>query len=458
MRSNPTIAIIGRPNVGKSTLFNRLVGKKLALVDDQPGVTRDRRYAFGQLADLHFQVIDTAGMDEAAEDALESRMMGQTRAAIDEADLLLFMVDARVGVSPMDQVFAREIRAGGKPVILIANKAEGNAGMQNLGEIYGLGFDTVVPLSAEHNEGMGDLFDAMVEAGVTTEDAEDGEVKPLNLVILGRPNAGKSTLINALIKEDRLLTGPEAGITRDSIAVPFDYKGQRFQLFDTAGMRKRTNVSGKLEKLAVSDSIRALTFAEVVVLLMDATIALEKQDAVLGSLIEREGRSVVIGLNKWDLVTGDKKAYLDDFHHYLTKQLPQLSGIHVVTLSAKKGHGLEKVLDAVLSAREVWNKKIGTAELNRWLEGVIAHHTPPMIKGRRLKIKYLTQTKARPPTFQLFTNLEKDFPDAYLRYLINGLRQTFELAGTPIRMIVKGSDNPYAKKGKHRGQKGKVVD
>ena len=455
MQVLPTIAIIGRPNVGKSTLFNRLVGKKLALVDDQPGVTRDRRYADGRLSDLRFRVIDTAGMDEAEADMLESRMLLQTRAAMAEADILFFMVDGRIGVTPMDEHFAQEARASNKPVVVLVNKAEGNAGLAFLGDVYALGFERVVAISAEHNEGMADLFDTMVELGVEAEAADDdaqefADDKPINLVIMGRPNAGKSTLINALLGEDRLLTGPEAGITRDSIAVPFDYKGQRFQLFDTAGMRKRTNMRGKLEKLSVSDTIRALNFAEVVLLLMDATIALEKQDAVLGALIEREGRSVVIGLNKWDLVEGDKKAYLEDFEHYLSKQLPQLSGVHVVTLSALKGQGLEKVLDAVLSARQVWNKKIPTAELNRWLEGVIAHHTPPMIRGRRLKVKYMTQTKARPPTFQLFTNMDKEFPDAYLRYIVNGIRQTFDLAGTPIRVTIKASNNPFAKYAKKR--------
>lgn len=444
MRLKPTIAILGRPNVGKSTLFNRLAGRKLALVDDQPGVTRDRRYADAELADLSFQIVDTAGMEEAEIDALESRMLQQTRAAMAEADVICFMVDARVGVTPMDEFFAREIRASGKPVILVANKAEGAVGQQYLGDIYALGFERVVLLSAEHNEGMGDLFDALVEAGLEPlPDSDEGEDKPLNLVIMGRPNAGKSTLINALLGEDRLLTGPEAGITRDAIAVPFEYKGQRFQLFDTAGMRKRTNMSGKLEKLAVNDTIRALTFAEVVVLLMDATVALEKQDAVLGSLVEREGRSIVIGLNKWDLITGDKKLFLEDFHHYLAKQLPQLAGIHVVPLSAKKGQGLEKVLDAVLSARETWNIRVPTGELNRWLEGLIAHHTPPMIKGRRLKIKYITQVKTRPPTFHLFTNNAKDFPGAYEKYIINNLRETFKMEGTPIRLLLKQPDNPY---------------
>ena len=447
MQVLPTIAILGRPNVGKSTLFNRLVGKKLALVDDQPGVTRDRRYADGRLADLKFRIIDTAGLEKANDDALEARMLEQSRTAMVEADLLLFMVDGRVGVTPVDEFFAQEIRASNKPVVLVINKAEGNAGKLFLGDFYGLGFEHVVMLSAEHNEGMGDLFDAMVELGIEAEvemtQEEKDDAKAINLVIMGRPNAGKSTMINALLGEDRLLVGPEAGITRDTISIPFEYKDVRFQLFDTAGMRKRTNMSGKLEKMAVYDTIRALTFAEVVVLLMDATVALEKQDAVLGSLIEREGRSIVIGLNKWDLITGDKKLFLEDFKHALAKQLPQLAGIHVVPLSAAKGQGLEKVLDAVLSARETWNIRVPTAELNRWLEGLIAHHTPPMIKGRRLKVKYITQVKTRPPTFHLFTNNAKDFPGAYEKYILNNMRETFKMAGTPIRIILKQPDNPY---------------
>ncbi len=442
-----TIAILGRPNVGKSTLFNRLVGKKLALVDDQPGVTRDRRYADGRLSDLKFRIIDTAGLEKADEELLAHRMTQQSEAAMAEADLILFMVDGRVGVTPTDEHFAQEMRASGKPVILVINKAEGNAGKVYLGDFYGLGFEHVVMLSAEHNEGMGDLFDAMVELGIEAEvemtQEEKDDAKAINLVIMGRPNAGKSTLINALLGEDRLLVGPEAGITRDTISIPFEYKDVRFQLFDTAGMRKRTNMSGKLEKLAVTDTIRALTFAEVVVLLMDATVALEKQDAVLGSLIEREGRSIVIGLNKWDLITGDKKLYLEDFKHALAKQLPQLAGIHVVPLSAQRGQGLEKVLDAVLSARETWNIRVPTAELNRWLEQLIAHHTPPLIKGRRLKVKYITQTKTRPPTFHLFTNNAKDFPGAYEKYILNNMRETFKMQGTPIRIILKQPDNPY---------------
>lgn len=454
MKTLPIIAILGRPNVGKSTLFNRLVGKKLALVDDQPGVTRDRRYADGRLAGLEFRVIDTAGMEEAAPDKLESRMMAQTQAAIEEADILLFVIDARDGLTPMDRSFARLMRESGKDVILLANKAEGKAAFDAMAEVYTLGFESVALISAEHNEGMGDLFEALMATGKFAEEEEieedfDNE-KPLNLVIMGRPNAGKSTLINALLGEDRLLTGPEAGITRDSIAVPLNYHGRTILLHDTAGMRKRANIQGKLEKLAVSDAVRAMTYAEVVVLLLDATMPLEKQDAVLGSLIEREGRAVVIGLNKWDLVTASKKDYLEEFDYLMNKTLGQLSGVHVVPISAEKKQGLDALMSAVMSAREVWNKRVGTSELNRWLEGSLSHHTPPMIRGRRLKIKYLTQVKARPPTFNLFTNMEKEFPDAYLRYLIGGIRQAFKLQGTPIRMILKESNNPFQHKAKKR--------
>jgi GTP-binding protein len=451
MQNHPTIAILGRPNVGKSTLFNRLIGKRLALVDDQPGVTRDRRYGDGDLAGLKFRIIDTAGLEEAEAQALQSRMMKQTNAAIAEADILLFVIDARVGLTPVDEFFARHIRQSGKPAIAVANKAEGKAADAVLGDLYSLGFSHHALISAEHNEGMGDLYEALVACGVSEEqDGDNTEDKRINLVILGRPNAGKSTLINALIDEERMLTGPEAGITRDAIAVPFTYNGTRFNLFDTAGMRKRANMQGKIEKLAVSDSIRALTYAEVVVLLMDATVPLEKQDATLGALIEREGRAVVIGLNKFDLIKGSKEAYLEEFNYLVGKHLPQLKGVPVVPMSATKKRGLDGLLGAVLKAREVWNIRIPTGELNRWLEGVITHHTPPLIRGRRLKIKYLTQVKTRPPTFHLFANLAADFPAAYLKYMVHGLRDTFHLHGTPIRMIVKGGGNPYDNPKKRR--------
>ncbi len=490
--SHPLIAIIGRPNVGKSTLFNRLVGKRLALVDDQPGVTRDRRYADASLSDLRFRLIDTAGMEQAAPDALATRMFAQTKLAMDEADILLFVIDAREGVTPMDAHFAKLVRMSNKPMILIANKAESSRA-NAAGDIYSLGFTPIVLLSAEHGEGLGDLYDVLREmmegeavaggqwpvasaakekrkkkpkrAAKVTPDApfeeaieQDEEslatghqppatsTKPINLVILGRPNAGKSTLVNALIGEDRLLVGPEAGITRDTIAIPFDYHGTKFTLHDTAGMRKRANVQGKIEKLAVSDSIRALTFAEVVVILIDATAPLEKQDATLASLVEREGRACVIGLNKWDLIKpGERKALLEEIEYMLGKQLSQLAGITVAPVSALNKVGMDALLNACLTTREVWNRRVPTAAMNRWLEETLAHHSPPLVRGRRLKIKYITQVKARPPTFHLFCNMAEEFPESYLRYLTAGLRSTFGLNGTPIRLILKESNNPFEK-------------
>ena len=478
--SMPLLAILGRPNVGKSTLFNRLVGRRIALVDDQPGVTRDRRYADASLADLRFRLIDTAGMEEAGPTALQTRMFEQTKAAMDEADILLFVIDARLGVTAIDEHFAKLLRRSNKKVILIANKAESTRA-NAASDIYSLGFEQIVLLSAEHGEGMGDLYDvlreAMEESGldgvdpadavkkpkpkkakvakkVTAENPYEEPVlsdklerdKPMNLVILGRPNAGKSTLINALIGEERLLVGPEAGITRDAIAVPFDYHGTKFLLHDTAGMRKRANVQGKIEKLAVNDSIRALTFAEVVVVLIDATAPLEKQDATLASLVEREGRACVLGLNKWDLIPqGKRKFMLEEIDYMLNKQLSQLHGITVAPVSALKKTGLDALLNACITAREVWDSRVPTAEMNRWLEGTMAHHSPPLVRGRRLKIKYITQVKARPPTFHLFCNMAEEFPGAYLRYLTAGLRTAFNMQGTPIRLILKESNNPFVK-------------
>ena len=471
----PLIAIIGRPNVGKSTLFNRLVGKRLALVDDQPGVTRDRRYADASLADLRFRVIDTAGMEEAAPNALATRMFDQTKAAVEEADLLLFVVDVRAGITPIDEHFAKLVRKSKKPVILIGNKAESNR-VNAVSDVYSLGFSDMALISAEHGEGMGELYESLApyvdserdtkearqkkpnkraqkksaSQGEAEEEAyveeDDGAQKPLNLVILGRPNAGKSTLINALIGEDRLLVGPEAGITRDSIAVPFDYHGTQFNLHDTAGMRKRANVQQKLEKLAVNDSIRALTFAEVVVILIDATAPLEKQDMTLASLVEREGRACIIGINKWDLIPLNKrKDYLEEIDYLLNKQLSQMHGITVAPVSALKKTGMDALLNACLQAKEVWCRRVGTAEMNRWLETTMAHHSPPLVKGRRLKIKYITQVKSRPPTFHLFCNMADEFPGSYLKYLVQGMREALDLQGTPIRLILKESNNPFAK-------------
>ncbi|OYW13527.1 MAG: ribosome biogenesis GTPase Der [Rhodospirillales bacterium 12-54-5] len=481
----PIIAILGRPNVGKSTLFNRLVGKKIALVDDQPGVTRDRRYGDANLAGLQFRIIDTAGMEEAPDEHLQSRMHGQSLAAIEEADVLLFALDARAGVTPPDRIFAQLLRRSGKPVIIVGNKAEGNAGRAFLGDIYALGFDNVVLLSAEHGDGFVDLYEALAlhvsdptvyddsdrkntkkkpkvasakskaaaskrapETEAADDELADEEPLPnkLRLVILGRPNAGKSTLVNSMLGQDRLLVGPEAGITRDSIMVDFEHAGVHIELVDTAGMRKRANVQSKLEKLAVADSIRAMVYAEVVVILLDATAPMEKQDAALASLVEREGRACVIGLNKWDLIKGDAKpAFLDEIRYMLDRQLGQMHGITVVPISAIQGKGMEKLLDACIAAREIWNKRVSTATLNRWLEGLISHHTPPLVKGRRLKIKYLTQVKARPPTFHLFCNMAEEFPESYLRYIVGALRESFGLPGTPIRLILKESNNPFEK-------------
>ena len=473
---HPTIAIIGRPNVGKSTLFNRLVGKKIALVDDQPGVTRDRRYAKASLIDLEFTLIDTAGMEEGVTDALTKRMMQQTKEAIREAEIIVFMVDARAGITPSDEHFARILHQSGKPVVLVANKAEGKRATDVMADVYALGFDRVALISAEHGEGMGDLFDALCGNGEwgsgigeeesparkprkkkkveTPEDDIDLQSpipdpqSPLKLTILGRPNAGKSTLVNALLNEDRLLTGPEAGITRDAIAVRFVYAGKEVEIVDTAGMRKRANVQGKVEHLAVADSIRAMQFAEVVVVLIDATAPLEKQDANIAALVEREGRACVIGINKWDLIKGDKKVWLEEFRYQLSKHLFQLAGVPAIPLSASRGTGLDALMDACFAAREVWNARISTPQLNKWLEGMLAAHTTPMVRGRRLKVKYMTQIKTRPPTFNLFCNMAKEFPDAYLRYLVAGLRKSFGLEGTPIRTVLKASNNPFEKKKK----------
>jgi GTP-binding protein len=445
-----TLAIIGRPNVGKSTLFNRLVGKKLALVDDQPGVTRDRREGEAHLGDLDFIVIDTAGLEEAQEDTLAGRMRRQTEEALLDADAVVFVVDVRTGITPADRHFAQLVRRAGKPVILLANKAEGKLGMMEAQEAYALGLGDPIPFSAEHGEGLADLYDAVREAlpehtaKPAEEQQEDDPDRPLRIAVVGRPNAGKSTLINRLIGEERLLTGPEAGITRDSIGVEWTWHGRKVKLFDTAGMRKRSKVDDKLEKLSVADGLRAVRFAEVVILLLDATIPFEKQDLAILGVIEREGRAVIIVLNKWDQVANGQallKRLADEAEHTLSN----LRGVTVLPVSGLNGQGLDKMMQACFDAAEVWSRRVPTGKLNRWLEAMTEAHPPPAVSGRRIKIRYMTQPKSRPPYFAIFGNQLDQLPDSYHRYLITGLRESFDLPGTPIRLSMRNSDNPYDK-------------
>ncbi|KFC67203.1 GTP-binding protein EngA [Devosia sp. LC5] len=478
-----TIAIVGRPNVGKSTLFNRLVGRKIALVDDTPGVTRDRREAEGHIADLTFRILDTAGYEDVTDGSLEDRMRQQTEMAIREADVILFMIDARAGVVPLDQRFAQVLRKAGKDVHLVGNKAESSAAEAGLVEAFKLGFGEPIPLSAEHGLGLSELYsivskaideaeankeaetiadlDEMPEVDVDiTEDMLDGEGEEatlrwnpkryLNVAIVGRPNAGKSTLINRMVGEDRVLVGPEAGITRDSILVPWEWEGRVINLVDTAGIRRRARVQEKLEKLAVGDSLRSIQYAEVVVLMLDATIPFEKQDLALADLVEREGRALVIAVNKWDLIE-DKNAALAALKEACTRLLPQLRGVPLVTLSGLTGKNIDKLMDAIFKIERSWNSHVSTARLNRWLTGMTESHPPPAVSGRRLKLRYMTQAKTRPPSFILFASRPEALPMAYQRYLVNGLREAFDIQGTPIRLWVRaGSDNPYNDKRKRK--------
>ncbi|MGB6938542.1 MAG: ribosome biogenesis GTPase Der [Xanthobacteraceae bacterium] len=448
-----TIAIVGRPNVGKSTLFNRLVGRRLALVDDLPGVTRDRREGDARLGDLEFKAIDTAGLEDAERESLSARMQAQTAAAVTQADAVLFVVDARAGVTPSDRAFADVVRKSGKPAILVANKSEGRAGAEGAFDAYTLGLGDPIPVSAEHGEGLVDLYDALraalPEATAEPEDedaivAARGE-QPIRIAIVGRPNTGKSTLINHLLGEERLLTGPEAGITRDAIAVDLTWNGKPFRIHDTAGLRRRSRIDEKLEKLSVADTLNAVRFAEVVIVLIDAQAPFEEQDTRIADLVEREGRAIVVAINKWDTVEAEPGA-LSRLRTSVDRMLPQIKGVPVAVLSAKTGDGLDKLMAAVMKAYAVWNRRLPTAALNRFLQDAISANPPPAISGRRFRLDYITQPKSRPPTFVLFCARAEALPETYRRYLINGLRENFDLPGTPIRLALRAKANPYAKK------------
>jgi GTP-binding protein len=471
-----TLAIVGRPNVGKSTLFNRLVGKRLALVDDTPGVTRDLREGAARLADLSFTAVDTAGLENVTDDSLPGRMRRLTERAVEMADVCLFVIDARAGVTPTDEVFADILRKRGARVILAANKAEGSAGEAGVLEAYGLGLGEPLRLSAEHGEGMGELLEVLrplaaeaeaaaaldadeaPETGLAVEDGALAEAvpdRPLQVAVVGRPNAGKSTLVNALLGEDRLLTGPEAGITRDAISVTMTWEGRAVRIFDTAGMRKKARVQGKLEKLSVADGLRAVRFAEVVVVLLDTTAAFETQDLRIADLAEREGRAVVIAVNKWDL-EGNRQKRLAELRERFETLLPQLAGAPLVTVSATTGRGLDRLRMAVLKAHEVWNRRVTTAQLNRWLTAMVEAHPPPAPGGRRIKLRYATQVKTRPPGFIVMCSNPDKVPESYRRYLVNGLRADFEMPGTPIRLTLRSQadKNPY--KGRKMPQPSKL--
>lgn len=473
-RTGLRVAIVGRPNVGKSTLFNRLAGRKLALVHDQPGVTRDWREADGNIAGWPFVVIDTAGLEEAFDNSLEGRMRQKTEEALGGADLVLFVIDARTGIVPMDEHFAGWLRSNNDaPVWLVANKCEGNRGNEGFYDAYSLGLGDPIAVSAEHGEGMGELYSEMVifakKQGVTLDEDDEPEEgslaedevfdaredqgairfefdkdKPIQMAVLGRPNAGKSTFINTLLGEDRFLVGPEAGITRDSISVELEFNKRRVKLYDTAGLRRQARITEGLEKMSVADSLRSLRFAQVVILLMDADSPLDKQDLVIAKRAIDEGRALVIGVNKWDAIEDHGKT-LQDVKDRVERSLPQVKGIPVVTLSGLQGRGIDNLMQAAIDSFEVWCVRFSTALINRWLRERIDHYPPPLVNGRRIKIRYITQGKTRPPTFMLFGNKMGDLPNAYKRYLTNALREDFNVWGTPLRLITRSGENPYVK-------------
>jgi GTP-binding protein len=450
-----TVAIVGRPNVGKSTLFNRLVGRRVALVDDRPGVTRDRREGEASLGDLSFTVIDTAGLEDSGPETLSGRMRAQTETAIAQADAIFFMIDARIGPTPDDRQFAELARKSGKPTVLIANKMEGTAGQPGRYDSYALGLGEPIGISAEHNEGLVDLYDALraalpertAEQIATVEDPD--APKAIRVAIVGRPNAGKSTLVNHLLGEERLLTSAEAGTTRDAIAVDLEWHGQKFRIHDTAGLRRRSRIDEKLEKLSVADALNAIRFAEVVVVLLDVESAFEEQDQRIADMVEQEGRAIVIGVNKWDL---KEKAVgeITKLRIEADEKLRQMKGVPLVATSALTGEGIDRLMEAIVGAFEIWNKRIPTSALNRWFEATIEAHPPPAVSGRRLRLNYITQAKTRPPSFVLFCTRADALPEAYKRYLINSLRENFELPGTPIRLTLREKDNPFKGRAKHK--------
>lgn len=442
-----TVAILGRPNVGKSTLFNRLVGRQLALVDDLPGVTRDRREGEGNLADLSFRVIDTAGLEEAPPDTLSGRMRALTERSLDEADVALLVIDARNGITSADRHFARWLRRSGRPIVLVANKAEARSTLANIGEAYALGLGDPVPISAQHGEGLAELYEQLrpfTAEGEAPADVERGPDRLLQLAIVGRPNVGKSTLVNRLLGQERVLTGPEPGITRDAIAIDWAWQGRPVRLVDTAGMRRRPRIEERLERLSVADTLRAVRFAEIVTLVLDALQPFERQDLAIANLVAEEGRALVLALNKWDAV-GDREAVLARLRDRLERSLPQLHGVAAVPVSAVTGEGLDSLMGAAFEADAVWNRRVPTAALNRWLAAIQERHPPPLVGARRLRLRYVTQVNTRPPSFALFASKPGELPDAYRRYLVKGLRQAFDLPGVPIRMMLRKGENPYAR-------------
>ncbi len=446
-----TVAIVGRPNVGKSTLFNRLAGRRLALVDDQPGQTRDRREAKTEIGNYTITLIDASGLETGSE-GLTSRMREQTEAAIEQADLILFLIDARAGVIGADEMFAELVRASGRPVVLAANKSEGRAAEAGFYEAFELGLGEPLAISAEHGIGVGEVWEAIEQAceeaagraGDEESAEEDEGPHALRIAIVGRPNVGKSTLVNGLLGEERMITGPEAGITRDAIASEMEWAGRPLRLFDTAGLRRKVRVAGKAEELSVGDTLKAIRFAEVVILLLDADQPFEKQDLQIASLIAQEGRALVIAVNKWDLVV-ERDKRRNELREACQRLLPQVKGVALVPVSAMSGKGLDKLMQAVLAADELWNRRIPTRALNKWLEAVTDSHPPPAASGRRIRLRYMTQANARPPTFVVFCSQPRGLPTSYSRYLVNGLRESFDLPGVPIRLNMRKGKNPYAK-------------